>query len=64
MVDMPSKPEIARLRRSGKWIVWGLPWPTTRWCGPYETRKDAEGDDGLRGIRNAVRYFKKGEDAR
>ncbi len=52
---MPDSPEVIQLRRSGRWIVWGCPWADCRWCGPYETRKEAGGDDGLRGIKQAIR---------
>ena len=58
VVTMPGKPEVVQLRRSGVWIVWGCPWPDRRWCGPYDTRKEAEGDYGLRGIKRSI-YFER-----
>ena len=58
-VKMPTSPEVVRLRRSGLWVVWGLPWTDRRWCGPYRSQKEAlRGEGGLRDIAHAIRLSK------
>lgn len=55
-MKMPDKPEVVRLRRSGRWVVWGCPWPDVRVCGPYKTRADAlHGEGGLSAIKKSIR---------
>lgn len=61
-VRMPSEPTVIRLRRSGRWVVWGCPWPSCRVCGPYRTQVEAlRGDGGLQAIKRAIRAERKGK---
>jgi hypothetical protein len=56
--------KVRQLRRRKDWVILGLPGPDIQWCGPYDTKADAESDArGLvRGLKQeglAARYQKK-----
>ena len=44
---------VRQLRRSGLWVIVGLPSGYRQWLGPYATRREAEED------RRGVEWFLK-----
>lgn len=57
---MNTRLEVQRTRRrhrGGCWIIVGLPGPDIRWCGPYDTREDADAD--RRGLERFYRQEEK-----
>jgi hypothetical protein len=38
------KLRVKKLKRSGKWVIVGLPGPDVKWAGPYDRRDEALDD--------------------